>query len=209
VSVTAEPTEHVHDFAGLQIRYDDRVLAPRDWTVAQSRWAAELVRATPPGPVLELCAGAGHIGLLTVTLAPRPLVCVDSDPVACRYLRRNAAAAGVTVEVREGPMQSVLRPEERFSVVVADPPWVPRTDVSRFPEDPVTAIDGGPDGLDLVRTCLASIATHLAPAGSAVLQVGPDQAAASATLAAAYDGLDVVEVRTFARGALLRIDRVR
>jgi len=47
------------------------------------------------------------------------------------------------------------------------------------------------------------------PGGSAVLQVGPDQADPSASLAAAYDELDVVEVRSFERGALLRIDRVR
>jgi methylase of polypeptide subunit release factors len=208
VSLTAEPIERVHDFAGLEIRYDDRVLAPRDWTAAQSRWAAELIRSTPPGPVLELCAGAGQIGLTTVTLAPRPLVCVEADPVACTYLRRNADAAGVPVEVREGQMQSVLRPDERFSVVVADPPWVPRADVSRFPGDPVTAIDGGPDGLDLVGSCLAVIARHLAPGGCAVLQVGPSQAGPSATLTAAYDDLDVVEVRTFERGALLRIDRI-
>jgi release factor glutamine methyltransferase len=196
-----------HDFAGLRIKYDDRVLAPRDWTAAQSQWAAELVRTAPPGPVLEVCAGAGHIGLLAVTLAPRPLVCVDDDPVACQYLRRNAAAAGVPVDVREGPMQSVLDPDERFAVLIADPPWVPRSDVRRFPEDPVTAIDGGPDGLDLVRACLAVIEQHLAPAGSAVLQVGPQQVDPTRDLVARYDGLQVVEVRAFERGALLRIDR--
>ena len=206
-SSTADLAERVHDFAGLRIRYDDRVLAPRDWTAAQSRWAAELIRMAPPGPVLELCAGAGHIGLLAVTLAPRSLVCVDADPVACHYLRRNALAAGIRVDVREGPMQSVLDPEERFAVVIADPPWVPRQDVPRFPDDPVTAIDGGPDGLDLTRACLAVVAARLAPAGSTVLQVGPDQAAAAAELVAAHDDLRVVETRTFERGALLRIDR--
>src|SRR5689334_1747601 len=71
-----------HDFSGLRIQYDDEVLAPRDWTAEQSRWAAELIREAGPGPVLELCAGVGHIGLLAVHLVPRPLVCVDANPVA-------------------------------------------------------------------------------------------------------------------------------
>jgi release factor glutamine methyltransferase len=207
VSLTADPTERVHDFAGLEIRYDERVLAPRDWTTAQSRWAAELIPSAPPGPVLEVCAGAGHIGLLAVTLAPRPLVCVDADPVACHYLRRNALAAGVPVDVREGPMDSVLDVGERFAVVIADPPWVPHSDVTRFPDDPVTAIDGGADGLDLVRACLSVVEAHLLPSGHAVLQVGPDQAGPTDALVSTYPDLSVAEVRTFERGALLRIDR--
>jgi methylase of polypeptide subunit release factors len=197
------------DFEGLRIEYDDRVLAPRPWTAAQSRWAAELIRAAPPGPVLELCSGAGHIGLLAVTLSPRPLVCVDADATACAFLRRNAALAGIEAELREGRMDEVLAPEERFAVIVADPPWVPSAEVSQFPEDPVTAIDGGTDGLDLVRSCLEVIDGHLAPGGAAVLQVGPlDQARRVADLVAAYGGrLRVGAVRGYERGTLLRLDR--
>jgi release factor glutamine methyltransferase len=196
------------DFEGLRIEYDARVLAPRPWTAAQSRWAAELIRTAPPGPVLELCAGAGHIGLLAVKLAPRPLVCVDNDPVACGFLRRNASLAGIPVDVREGSMDVVLQDHEEFAVIVADPPWVPSSEVSRFPEDPVTAIDGGDDGLDLARSCLEVIDRHLAMDGSALLQVGPlDQAEKVAALVASCDELDVVAVRGYERGALLQIDR--
>ncbi|MDX6375528.1 MAG: hypothetical protein QOD98_4516 [Nocardioidaceae bacterium] len=196
------------DFEGLRIEYDARVLAPRPWTAAQSRWAAELIRTAPPGPVLELCSGAGHIGLLAVTLAPRPLVCVDVDAAACDFLRRNAARAGVEVDVREGRMDAVLDEDEEFAVIVADPPWVPTVEVQQFPEDPVTAIDGGDDGLDLVRGCLEIVDRHLAGHGSALLQVGPlGQARRVADLVASYDDLSVVAVRGYERGALLRIDR--
>ena len=195
------------DFEGLRIEYDARVLEPRLWTAEQSRWAAELIRDAAPGPVLELCSGAGHIGLLAAKLAPRPLVCVDADPVACDYLRRNARAAGVPVDVRQGPMDEVLGEHERFPVVIADPPWVPTANVSDFPEDPTTAIDGGEDGLRLVRACLDVISRHLLPGGSALLQVGPGgQAERSAALAETY-GLATVEVRTYERGAIVRLDR--
>ena len=201
-------TPQVVDFEGLRIEYDEQVLTPRLWTAAQSRWAAELVRTAPPGPVLEVCSGAGHIGLLAVTLAPRPLVCVDADPAACSYLRRNAAAAGLRVDVREGRMDEVLARDEEFAVIIADPPWVATGDTSRFPEDPVSAIDGGADGLDLVRSCLAVFDRHLAMAGSAVLQTGPDQADRVVELVAGSDKLKVIEVRRLERGALVRVDRV-
>jgi release factor glutamine methyltransferase len=158
--------------------------------------------------VLELCSGAGHIGLLAATLAPRTLVCVDASPVACSYLRRNAARAGVRVDVREGRMDEVLDAEDRFAVIIADPPWVPTTEVDRFPGDPVTAIDGGADGLALARGCLEVFAHHLVVAGSAVLQVGPGQGPVATGLAAAHPELAVVATRDFPRGTLVQIDRV-
>lgn len=202
-------TTRTADFHGLRIEHDDRVLTPRAWTAAQSEWAAELIRTAPPGPVLEVCAGAGHIGLLAVRLAPRSLVCVDADPVACAFLRRNAGAAGVRVDVREGRMDAVLEADERFAVVIADPPWVPTAGITAFPEDPLLAIDGGDDGLDLVRACLAVISAHLLPRGSAVLQAGPDQVDGVVALVADHPDLVVAGTRTFPRGSLIRIDRRR
>jgi release factor glutamine methyltransferase len=209
MSTTQDTQGQFVDFEGLRIEYDARVLAPRAWTAAQSHWAADLIRTVPRGPVLELCSGAGHIGLLAVALAPRPLVCVDNDAVACGFLRRNAALAGIAVDVREGPMDAVLDDHEKFAVIVADPPWVRTSDVGRYPEDPVSAIDGGGDGLALARTCLDVIDRHLMVEGSAVLQVGPlGQAERIGALVASYDELDVVAVRDHERGALVRIDRV-
>src|SRR5687768_10930515 len=141
-------------FGHLPITFDDRVLAPREWTVTQSIWAAELLRQLPrPASVLELCAGAGQIGLLALALSgptAHRLVSVDVNPAACAFARHNAATAGLNhqVDVREGPMEKVLGAEERFALVIADPPWVDRARVPLYPEDPVIAIDGGCDGLD-------------------------------------------------------------
>ena len=200
---------HVVDFEDLRIEYDERVLTPRPWTAAQSHWAADLIRVAPPGPVLELCSGAGHIGLLAISLAPRRLVCVDADPVACGFLRRNAAKAGIRVDVREGPMDRVLDGDEKFAVVIADPPWVPTTEVREYPEDPVPRSTAEKTGSTWSAACLDVLDRHLAEAGAALLQVGPDgQADRLADLVADYDDLAVVEVREFERGALVQIDRV-
>jgi release factor glutamine methyltransferase len=165
------------EFGHLTISYDDRILRPRPWTTMQSRWAADLLREAPPGDVLEVCAGAGHIGLLAVDGTDRGLVLVDANPVACDFARANADRARdpASIEVRHGLMDEVLEDGERFALVIADPPWVPSRDTSRHPEDPLIAIDGGDDGLDLVRTCLDVIGRHLLPGGAAVLQVGGEQ----------------------------------
>jgi release factor glutamine methyltransferase len=199
------------EFGPLTISYDDRVLTPRPWTLEQSRWAAELAAAAPEGPLLELCCGAGQIGLATITAVRRRLVCIDIDPVACEYTRTNADLAGVAglVEIRVGGMEDRLLPDERFAGIIADPPWVPHEQIGRFPEDPVTAIDGGSDGLDLARACLRTAADHLAPGGFAVLQVGTrEQVERLAEEMSERDSpLTVGEVREFDRGVLVRLDR--
>ena len=167
-------------FGPIVVEFDAQVLRPRPWTLVQSEWAAELAAALPPGPILELCAGAGHIGLAAAVLSDRDLVQIELEPAAARLAARNAASAGRAerTDVRVGPMEYALAPRERFPLVVADPPYLPSSEVADWPDDPVRAIDGGPDGLRVVRLCLRVAARHLIPGGDVLLQVaGPEQAA--------------------------------
>lgn len=198
------------DFGGLQIAFDERVLRPRAWTENQSRWAADLLPDLPAGDVLELCSGAGQIGLLAVADTQRRLVCVDVNPVAAELTSANAFRAGLwpRVEMRLGLISEVLSPGERFPLIIADPPWVPRSQTQRFPEDPLLAIDGGDDGLTVVRECLAAIENHLAGSGVALLQLGPDDQVASVTRLLEGTRLSPGECRDFrCHGVLLRIDQ--
>ena len=208
------PVEQTMVFGHLPIAFDERVLRPRPWTVAQSRWAAELLQTVPGTSVaLELCAGAGHIGLLALAMAdalPVRLVTADVNPAACAYARRNAESAGLSdrVEVREGRIDAVLAPEERFELIIADPPWVASSMTNRFPDDPLIAIDGGSDGLDIVRSCLEACERHLVPGGSVVLQLGsPDQALrVQDHLRATESRLSAQEIRPFGvHGVLMRL----
>ena len=113
------------------------------------------------------------------------------------------------VEVREARLETALADDEVFPVVIADPPWVPRSETGQFPEDPLSAIDGGDDGLDVARACLRVVAEHLAPGGSAVLQLGTvAQAPALAHEECFTDGtITMPELRQHDRGVLARIDR--
>lgn len=198
----------------LEIAYDDTVLAPRPWTLAQAQWGADLWQRGAGGPVLELCSGVGHIGLALAARVPASLVMVEASPTACAFAEANAAAAGLTerVEVRCGLMAATVGPAERFAVILADPPWVPTAAVDRFPEDPAHAIDGGADGLDLVRACLQLIERHLDADGHAVLQVGPGQITAVRDHLDATTGLHLAATTARAygrRGALVLLSRRR
>lgn len=157
----------------FSIGWDATVLRPRPWTVAQGLWAAELLHDLPPGPVLELCCGAGHIGLVAVRdHHDRHLVAVDASPDAIAWTRTNAERHGIEVEARHGDLDAAAGASERFALIIADPPWVRHDDVASFPADPVAAIDGGDDGLDVARRCLDVAARHLMSGGVLLLQLG-------------------------------------
>lgn len=170
--MTPLSTQEVIAFGPIEVTFDASVLRPRPWTLAQSEWAAELA-AGGDRPLLEVGCGAGQIGLAAAVLSGVGLVQVDTNPAACRWAAANAAANGweEQVDQRCGTAAGVLRDDEVFDVVIADPPYVPSEEVVLYPDDPVEAIDGGADGLDKVRSFLGDIAGHVAAGGTVLLQV--------------------------------------
>ena len=123
----------------------------------------------------------------------------------------NAHAAGLAdlVDVRHGPLDGSVGDEELFALVIADPPWVRRSETDRFPEDPLLAIDGGDDGLEVARACLGVIARHLLPGGAGVLQLGSGAQveALRADPEVRALGLALSEVRSHERGVLVLVRR--
>ncbi len=185
-------------FGPLDVAFDGRVLAPRAWTQLQSEWGAELSSRVPPGSILELCAGAGHIGLLAAALTGRRLVQVEADPIAASYALANAAKTpDLHVELRQKTVADSVGATERFPLILADPPYLRTSDIATFPDDPRMAIDGGDDGLAVVRECLHVTDEHLADGGALLLQLrGAAQADEVARLLEGqWPGLVVREVR--------------
>lgn len=194
-------------FGPIEIDFDASVLRPRPWTLAQAEWAADLA----DGPMLEIGCGAGHIGLAAAVLSGHPLVQVDVSPAACRWAAHNATRAGVAERVTQrcGTPEEVLTADDRFRLVLADPPYLPSADIGRFPEDPSSAVDGGADGLGLARSFVLAGAAHLDPGGDVVLQLwGQHQVGQFTNWLSGQADVDlvVVETRTYGEDrALVRL----
>lgn len=184
-------------FHGLHIAHGAGVLQPRPWTVLQSRWARALLDLVPGGPVLELCCGAGQIGLAAVAGTRRRVVLVDRSPRACAWAHHNAAANGMAdrVEVRRGMADEVLADHELFPLVLADPPYLTSVDAARWPDDPRVAVDGGADGMQVPRQILAVAAGHLSSGGSVLLQAAGARQVRALRSDAERLGLSLAEVR--------------
>lgn len=150
------------NFGGLSIALDGLVPAPRPWTIAQAMWAAELAVHAPPGPILDLCCGVGQIGLLAAKVSERDVLLVDGSPRATAFAERNAATADLhgTAEVRCGPIEEVVAGDGEFALILAD--------LSRD----LGSGKSKNDELWFARRVIRLIERHLAPRGSAILQVG-------------------------------------
>lgn len=181
--VAGVPLEHVvgwAEFCGLRIAVDPGVFVPRRRTEFLVRQAAALVR--PGSVVVDLCCGSGAVGAaLAATLDRIELHAVDIDPDAVRCARRNLAAAGA--QVYEGdlfaPLPAGLR--GRIDVLVANAPYVPTEEIGLLPpeardHEARVALDGGTDGLDVVRRVSAEAPLWLAPGGHLLIETSERQA---------------------------------
>jgi len=198
--VAGLPLEHVLGwavFCGLRIAVDTGVFVPRRRTEFLVRQAAALARrATGPGGssgpggavrdgplvIADLCCGSGAVGAaLADALGRVELHAVDIDPAAVRCARRNLAAAGG--RVYEGdldePLPAALR--GRIDLLVANAPSVPTDEFGLLPpearvHEPRVALDGGADGLDIVRRVTAVAPRWLAPGGHLLIETSERQA---------------------------------
>jgi release factor glutamine methyltransferase len=180
------PLEHVlgwAEFCGLRIAVDPGVFIPRRRSEFLVRQAASLAyRAGPPAVIVDLCCGSGALGAtVTAALDRAALYAVDVDPAAVRCARRNLAACGG--RVYEGdlyqPLPSSLR--GRVDILLANVPYVPSEAVRTLPpearlHEARLALDGGPDGLDVLRQVAAGAPFWLAPGGHLLAETSERQA---------------------------------
>ncbi|WP_043632510.1 putative protein N(5)-glutamine methyltransferase [Nonomuraea candida] len=187
--VAGEPLEHVLGwarFCGLRVAVEPGVFVPRPRTEFLIHEAVALARAAAGSPVvLDLCCGTGAMGaavgagLARAGLACAELHAADLDPAAVRCARRNLPGAHVYQGDLYEPLPASLR--GRVDLLIASPPYVPSESVGLLPpearlHEPLPALDGGADGLDVVRRVIAGAPGWLAPGGSLLVETGERQA---------------------------------
>ncbi|MEU9190183.1 putative protein N(5)-glutamine methyltransferase [Streptomyces sp. NPDC048484] len=191
--VAGRPLEHVlgwAGFSGLRIAVEPGVFVPRrrtEFLVQQAvALASELpvvvpVAASVGAPVVvDLCCGSGAVGAaLAASLPGAELHAVDIDPVAVSCARRNIGARGQVYEGDLfGPLPHGLR--GRVGVLAANVPYVPTGEVGLLPpeardHEPLVALDGGGDGLDVLRRVAAEAPRWLASGGGLLVETSERQ----------------------------------
>lgn len=200
--VAGLPLEHVLgwvEFCGLRIAVDPGVFVPRRRTEFLVSEAAALVRgadlgrsptglageqdAAGPGTVVvDLCCGSGALGVaLFAALESVELHATDIDPAAVRCASRNVVSPGGTVYLGDlyEPLPAMLH--GRVGLLVVNAPYVPTAAIGMMPPEartyePLVALDGGADGLDVQRRVAAAAEQWLAPGGHLLIETSQRQA---------------------------------
>jgi len=160
---------------------DERVIVPRSYI---AHWlmndpAPWIDTPDAVASALELCTGSGCLAIVMAHVLPNAAVtAVDISKPALAVARRNVEEYRLAdrVALRAGDLFGGVARGSRYGLIVANPPYVTAEAMRALPaeyrHEPVLALGGGEDGLDLVRRILAGARRHLQPRGVLVVEVG-------------------------------------
>jgi release factor glutamine methyltransferase len=188
-----EPLQHILgevDFMGLTLSVSPAVLVPRPETETLVERAVEFCRQTFPAGSLLRCldvgTGCGNIAAALATFLPdSEVVAVDCSRAALavaqanlRRLRLGQRVRLVHADLRQPDF--IRKAGRAFSLVIANLPYVPTASLQALaPEvkdhEPLLALDGGPDGLDLYRRLIPLLAHLLSAGGAFFAEIGEGQ----------------------------------
>ncbi len=181
-------------FRELTLAVTADVLVPRPETEILVQAVLELLPPEAPGPVLDVGCGSGAVALSLASERPGlRVVATDLSAAALRVARGNARALelGTRLTFVRGDLLEPWRPDGAgFAAVVSNPPYIPSAAIADLePEvrdwEPHLALDGGADGLTVVRRLAAAAGPLLAPGGVLCLEIGDGQTAAVTELLSA------------------------
>ncbi|WP_232662853.1 putative protein N(5)-glutamine methyltransferase [Pseudonocardia sp. TRM90224] len=196
------------EFCGQRVVVEPGVFVPRRRTGHLVREAVR--RAAPGAVVVDLCCGTGALGLaVAAAVHDTELHAADVDPAAVHCARRNVEPAGG--RVHEGDLFEPLPQALRgwVDVLLANVPYVPSHDVELLPaearlHEARVALDGGADGLDVLRRVATQAPAWLAPGGHLLVETSDRQIGTAAAIATAA-GLDPAVSRCDELGATVLI----
>ena len=183
--IGGEPTQYltgVKEFYGRRFHVDARVLIPRPETELLVEAVLKLLPKDAPSRALDLCTGSGCIAVTLACERPQASVwATDLSADALAVAKTNAEALGALGRVTplQGDLFAAVPPGTKFDVVVSNPPYVKAGELQSLQREvqrePKTALDGGADGLDLVRRIAAGAAPWLKAGGALALEIGDGQ----------------------------------
>ncbi|HJP34326.1 MAG TPA: peptide chain release factor N(5)-glutamine methyltransferase [Candidatus Latescibacteria bacterium] len=184
--LTGRPLQYITGDAGfrlLDLQVDERVLVPRPETEILVEEALDFLGEEPTGEILDVGCGSGAIAVSVAREceAARVLATDVSRP-ALAVARGNAERHGVAERIGFlcGDLLAPLLTGARFGAILSNPPYIASAEIADLqPEvrdhEPRLALDGGEDGLDLIRRLVPLAAAHLLPGGRLLLEVGSGQ----------------------------------
>jgi release factor glutamine methyltransferase len=201
-----EPLQYItgrQEFYGLTFHVAPGVLVPRPETEIVVEEGLAFLKETGGRTVADIGTGSGCIAIsLAVSLPEAVIYAIDSSDAALKIAEANAernGAAGLVKFLRGdlfGPLAEAGM-AGRLDLIVSNPPYIPTGDIPNLqPEvirEPIQALDGGPDGLDVVKEIIRQAPEYLKPGGGLLIETGFGQAGAVRDIVGDTHGLEYIK----------------
>ena len=182
---SGEPLQYVlgkWDFYNYEFSVGKGVLIPRPETEELVETALSSIKDKPSPVVLDLCSGSGCIGISIARERPDCSVyCVELFDEALAYLNKNAQndknVKIIKADVLQNPDESIL--PLKADLIASNPPYIKRNEISSLQDEvqqePISALDGGEDGLDFYRSIISKWLVLLKENGVVLFEIGEEQ----------------------------------
>jgi release factor glutamine methyltransferase len=165
------------EFYGLEIEVTPDVMIPRPDTEV----LVDLALQRRPVTIVDVCTGSGCIAIALVAHLPEAsCLGIDISPAALAVARRNAEKHGIEARIQFIIGDLLDRRPGPVDLIIANPPYVSADEWASLPKstlyhEPYQALNGGPDGLEVIRRLLSQSQGLLRPGGTLLLEIGASQ----------------------------------
>lgn len=202
----AEPVAYLvgqREFFSLKFHVTRDVLIPRPDTETLVMEVLDSIKGREAPKVLDLCTGSGCIAVSVAKNAKTAQVlATDISPAAIAIATENVNRHQVTDRVRliESDLFSAVPDAEKFDVIASNPPYVPSNEIDQLDaevskHEPRLALDGGPDGLDIIRRIVDQAPKFANPGALLLIEFTPEQAPTLEQLVSADSRYQDVAIR--------------
>ncbi|MDO8577960.1 MAG: peptide chain release factor N(5)-glutamine methyltransferase [Dehalococcoidales bacterium] len=204
--LNGEPSAYItghREFFGLDFYVDYRVLIPRPETEIMVETALEFASARPVHLIADIGTGSGAVAVSLATRLTRATIyAVDISDEALTVAAENARKHGVSDRIRflRGDLLAPI--PEAVDMIIANLPYVKEAElreVNTWGYEPALALDGGKDGLDVIRRLIGQLKGKLKPGGALLMEIGAGQGSAVTEILA--DTFPRSELRLISDGA--------
>jgi release factor glutamine methyltransferase len=192
----------VKEFWSLRLKAAPGVLIPRPDTEALVEAVLEEIREIPSPSILEIGTGSGAIAVAIALENPSArIIATDIDQMALEAAHFNARNLGAdaSIDFLASDLFEAVREGSRFGVLCCNPPYIPSDVIPTLdPEinfEPRQALDGGPDGLSVIRRLVPQARYYLQDNGALIIEIGSEQEAWVREMFETLGGLH--DIRTF------------
>jgi len=208
---TGEPTAYLlgtREFYGTSLEVNSKVLIPRPDTEILVEVALERTKErAAAGNAIDLCTGSGCVAIaFALNRRGWAVTGVDVSAEAIEVASRNATRTGLSfgIDFKIGDLFAALEPAHQVELITANPPYIPSDviptlDVGVRAFEPHLALDGGTDGLVVIRRIVEQAPLWLVPGGVLALEVGYDQGPRALELVKARGFIDVALHRDYGK----------